>query len=889
MVVIVNCQDILEFQGSWRNYQQKVLDQLDIMSHDRKVHIVSAPGSGKTTLGIEIIRRLNQPVLILVPTITIRQQWVARIDEAFFKTGYKSEDYISQDLKHLCLINVATYQSIHSAMKKVNAQEDEENMDYHDFSLIDAMKKAGIKTLCLDECHHLRTEWWKALEDLKKQLDSLFTISLTATPPYDSSIAMWTRYLDMCGEIDIEITVPELVKEGSLCPHQDYVYFNYPTSKEEKQMKAFQEDVQNVISYIMQHQKFQQAILSHPYVTSTLDLDKALENPAYLSSILIYLESQHLSYPKEYLKILGVKKLEKMSEKWMTILLQGFFFDDKDAYRISESDYHELYQYVKSHGMIDQKKVVMQVDIAFEKMLISSLGKCESIQDIVHHEYQCMQKDLKLLILTDYIKGEYEKAIGDETMSVHALGVLPFFEMLRRHSVQQTQSLHLAVLCGSMVIIPASLKTQLEHLVPQDTNLTFQSFSLINDYVKVSMKGNHHEIIEAVSTLFEQEDIQVLIGTKSLLGEGWDCPCVNTLILASFVGSFMLSNQMRGRAIRTYHQNPNKVSHIWHLVCVPPDKGIINRNQEIQQTESDFENLKRRMEHFLGLHYEQDFIENGIERLTAIQYPLNRLHIKQTNQRMLQLSSKRNQLKERWDRSLAIYDKIEVVDELETEDKNMTAVLLYDALRQMILTFLSLIFAFVFVLIISAVFHIQSRYMIYVMFCYGFVAIMSLLWKLKKVLTWRNPLSRLQAFGDGIYQSMLRMHLFELLNCRVQTESQAVFYSIYLSGGTAHDKALFAKCVSEFFDEIDNQRYILYHKHKRNKMDRYFVVPDIFSKRKEDAMIFAQCMQPYIGKYQLIYTRNEAGRKILLQGRKDALANRQNRVITRKKVKGALE
>ncbi len=72
-------------------------------------------------------------------------------------------------------------------------------------------------------------------------------------------------------------------------------------------------------------------------------------------------------------------------------------------------------------------------------------------------------------------------------------------------------------------------------------------------------------------------------------------------------------------------------------------------------------------------------------------------------------------------------------------------------------------------------------------------------------------------------------------------------------------------------------------------MDRYFVVPDIFSKRKEDAMIFAQCMQPYIGRYQLIYTRNEAGRKILLQGRKDALANRQNRVMTRKKVKGALE
>ena len=343
---MVNCQDILEFQGVWRDYQQRVLNQLDIYKKDHKIHIVAAPGSGKTTLGIEIIRRVNKPALILVPTITIRQQWVTRIKEAFLKAGLKSEEYISQDLKHLRLINVSTYQSIHSAMRKVKDQEDEENVDYQDFSLIEAIKEAGIETLCLDECHHLRTEWWKALEDFKKQITTVFTISLTATPPYDSSIAMWTRYLDMCGDIDIEITVPELVKEGSLCPHQDYVYFNYPTAKEEAKMKEFQDDVQNVFSFFMHHQKFQQAILSHPYVRSIQDLDKALENPAYLSSLLIYLESQQLSYPREYLKILGTKKLEKMSIKWMEILLQGFFFDDRDSYIINEEDFEELYKYV---------------------------------------------------------------------------------------------------------------------------------------------------------------------------------------------------------------------------------------------------------------------------------------------------------------------------------------------------------------------------------------------------------------------------------------------------------------------------------------------------------------------------------------------------------------
>ena len=45
----------------------------------------AAPGSGKTTLGIEFIRRFGNPTLILVPTVTIRQQWVDRIKQAFFK------------------------------------------------------------------------------------------------------------------------------------------------------------------------------------------------------------------------------------------------------------------------------------------------------------------------------------------------------------------------------------------------------------------------------------------------------------------------------------------------------------------------------------------------------------------------------------------------------------------------------------------------------------------------------------------------------------------------------------------------------------------------------------------------------------------------------------
>ena len=154
-------EQILHFKGTWRSYQQRVLDKYDRYSQDRKIHIVAAPGSGKTTLGIELIKRIDYSALILVPSITIREQWV------------------------------------------------------------------------------------------KKAFNNIFTVALTATPPYDSNLSMWTRYMDMCGDIDEEITVPELVKDGTLCPHQDYVYFNYPASQEKQKLSIFEENSQSILEQLI--------------------------------------------------------------------------------------------------------------------------------------------------------------------------------------------------------------------------------------------------------------------------------------------------------------------------------------------------------------------------------------------------------------------------------------------------------------------------------------------------------------------------------------------------------------------------------------------------------------------------------------------------------------
>jgi len=42
----------INFQGTFRSYQKHVLDHADDYLTDGKIHIVAAPSSGKTVLGL---------------------------------------------------------------------------------------------------------------------------------------------------------------------------------------------------------------------------------------------------------------------------------------------------------------------------------------------------------------------------------------------------------------------------------------------------------------------------------------------------------------------------------------------------------------------------------------------------------------------------------------------------------------------------------------------------------------------------------------------------------------------------------------------------------------------------------------------------------------------
>ncbi len=901
---------IFQFKGTWRNYQARVLQNATKYLQDGKVHIVAAPGSGKTTLGIELMNRMGKPALVFAPTITIREQWVARISEAFLKEGLNAEDYLSQDLKDLRLITISTYQSLHSAMNHYKGKEEDktedtddkapalaQEVDYSDYDLVAEVKRNHIGVLCLDECHHLRSEWWKALENFKNECGNLQVIALTATPPYDSNKTMWDRYMSMCGEIDEEITIPELVKEGSLCAHQDFVYFNYPTKDELDEVNKFNERVVETINKLLNDPEFRAIIASHPSMQGiTTKDDELLEDPAYLSSILIFAATCGMNPPYRLVRLLGVDKLPPLAPKWMEKLLQGVLYTDTKNYNITEEQVDRYKASLKVKGLLEKNKVVMVATDNINKLLTRSKGKCESIKKIVAHEYAAMGENLRLLVLADYIKKEYEKCIGDLNSDVTALGVLPFFEMLRREQdgsdmpqtlQNQRKQLRLGVLCGTIVIIPYEAKAALEKEVEGIGKVTFSAIGQLGDtdYVKVNAVGDAHFLTGAVTNLFTNGYMQVLIGTKSLLGEGWDSPCINSLILASFVGSFMLSNQMRGRAIRVFKQNPNKCSNIWHLVCLNPWNNTQSNYAKGEEISEDFALLERRMDNFLGLHYEEDVIESSIQRLSYIRPPFDERNVAVMNGQMLQLSSRRDILKQRWQQALVLNKQMEIAEEAEVKPEAMTTVVFQDAIKNMIISGVITVGGLALTLL-----QVLGTPGMVIFGGITLVGAVKALTTFPKLLSQSSPLKRLRIFGKGVVRALQQKQLLEDNNVAVRVDELANgSQSVYISGGTPRDKQLFAQCISQMMGAVDNQRYLLVNRKNRNALDGFYCVPECFAGNKNDAQLFADCIKFVVDRYDLVYTRNEQGRKLLLEGRSKALANKQIRATSRKKVKSALE
>lgn len=288
------------------------------------------------------------------------------------------------------------------------------------------------------------------------------------------------------------------------------------------------------------------------------------------------------------------------------------------------------------------------------------------------------------------------------------------------------------------------------------------------------------------------------------------------------------------------------------------------------------------MEHYLGLHYQKQVIESGMERLVIIRPPFTKGCLKQMNRESLNLAAKRGNLAKSWQSSLAIYESFEPLQLTPVDSQEVTTSLFFEAKRWAIIAFAVNVLS-----VVTQFIRLFGRF--------GFVllvlSLIFLAYSVWRFMTYRSPLRRLEVFGQSILKAMQDQGFLPQGSYQVHVEplfEKDIIQTIGLKGGSTRDKSLFTQVINEFFGPVDNQRYLLYGEKKPSRLDTYFAVPSLFAAKKETAQAFVKSLVPYIGDYQLVYTRTPAGRKHLLKARVEALANQEERYQTKKKVKSAL-
>lgn len=885
-----------KFKNSWRNYQSEVLNEFGKHIKDKKIHVVAPPGSGKTVLGLEMVRRLNQNVLILAPTITIKNQWIDKFKNSFVPDGL-NVDYISSDVYNLNKFNVVTYQALHFASnKKRIIEEDElneeevsirvktENIEY---DLIQSLKDKNIKVIVLDEAHHLRDQWWKSLNGVVNSLDDIKIISLTATPPYDVEEGEWKRYEDICGPVDAEISVPELVATSDLCPHQDYVIFSKLTKQEEEKVKQIRGNIEVFLRDLSKNIDFVNLVKLNKVLNNWRQNEETiLADVSYYSSMIIFLNSIGQVVDKKLVKFISnTSIIPNFNKEWAEVLLRNILFMHKDEFLEYEDVISKIKKELDVLGCIDKKNVYLKEIKKIKKIMASSISKLSSIVEITKKECSSMKDNLSMVILADYVR--YDE-IDVKLNEINKLGVIPIFRYIKSQNICNS----IAVLTGKIKIIPKSLVNYVSQRL-KDKNIDcsgiFRPFD--DEYILINASKKIESIIvEIVTECVNLKKINILIGTVALLGEGWDAPEVNSLILASYVASYMLSNQMRGRAIRQ-NSKKSKIANIWHLASIV-NYNTLNSTMSIENKYdlSELDSLKRRFNSFVGIGYYDNVIQNGIDRLELLndQAYLAK-NYNSVNEEMYKLALDRKKMASRWESILTLYgkDKLKMVDKLTGEFKlRKREFITLDFKRMLLFELLALFIKLVIVIFFgvgitkdnvaagSTFLSIAPRYI--------YLYIVIFIYFLIKMLLHLNPLNYMKQIGHAILNTMYSLDKLStnknLVSVGVEKKKigKDVFYKVYLKGATILENNLFTKCFEEVYSKVKDTRYCICIKGKKLTKDTYFNVPSIFDDDKNKANVFLNEWNKNVCKARLIYTRSKEGRIKLLKARKHSFNYNEN-------------
>jgi Type III restriction enzyme, res subunit len=286
----------MRLRSDWRTYQRMMLEAFDRRDPAKRTfHVVAPPGSGKTLVGLEIIRRVGRPAVTFSPTTTIQEQWRDKVSMFVDPPPPGRAEppllrEVSTNPGALGVISCLTYQSLATQTEErefldrlgrqawidelVGAGREEPGavahveevrnrapnvyreevsrrsraskralLESHEASveqllhpnalaLLVRLEAQRTGVIVLDEAHHLLDYWAAILARLLERVPDALVVGLTATPPASAGPDEMRNYLALVDGIDFEVPTPAVVRSGHLAPYQDLVLLTEPTPQE---------------------------------------------------------------------------------------------------------------------------------------------------------------------------------------------------------------------------------------------------------------------------------------------------------------------------------------------------------------------------------------------------------------------------------------------------------------------------------------------------------------------------------------------------------------------------------------------------------------------------------------------------------------------------------
>lgn len=898
--------DAVAYQGTFRDYQRHLLGRVDDRLGEGKLNIVTPPGSGKTVLGLEMARRLGNPCLILCPDTVTCKHWGECLSTSFLSAEQRAcvSEYLSYDLQEPALVTCLTYEALYAAVahKTVDeGEEGEEALSFVGVDIIRSVQECGITTVVLDEAHHLREPCWRALETFLGILGGeICLISLTAVPPYDMHPAEWDRYVALCGEINDEICIPDLVKGRVLCPHRDYVYFNAPTAEETAGIRGYRlradEAVAEAVTLTfmaeLNHRLTKIYSQNTPYL---YDHDEAIVGLLELLG-----EYGHAVNSKLYKHLTGRKSVGPLT---LTAAEEAFNFLLESRTMLRDGEKDQLTEVFTRYRVMDHRRVHLAMTDKIRYTLTSSLGKLDSIAAITDAESKSLGENLREVILTDPFHGDaaalWEHRTADDQPLYSRVDMISVFDTLRRRSAP----LPVGCVTDSMAILPEAT----EKILVQEYGLSAEAVTvkpMDGTRYAVYTFGDHTVKMTAVARLFEEGHIRVLIGSSDVLGEGWDDTFVNTLIVAVFHGSFVSINRMRGRVIHAHKDSPDKTAHIWHPATLEnayrlkEDPGLRLASRITQNEPSlravDYHTVRRRFECFIGPNETTGELETGIGTLQMPKAPDRAHDLRAINDFMLDKACDRQKLMQAWDSAM-------------TEDAHPIAeVLVPKAAKVPVLTpahFLLLVIAAVGVFyggtyilpdlalftflsatrdpeILAATVLLLALDMVLIVigvmlfFHLGHLFLFHLFPKLSIRSLCKSLLATMKALGL-VSQEAIPV---------VDTAEDRKHYCVYLENASHGEQNIYRKAVAEMLSPIQEPRYILVRAGWFHRLlwRWSFACPSVIAGNDVSVKVFGKYIRRSMGLMKFQYTHRDPGRMYRIFARNRSYLNKRNCVCEKK-------